>query len=199
MPKIISEMRYAKEYVQVLGKSMAYVDTGPVKDANSDTFIFFHGNITSSYMWRNIILHVENKARCIAIDSIGQGDSEKLSDTGPSSYKLEEHQRYVNALLAEIGLEGPVILMMYDWGAQLGTTWARETSADVKGIAYTQGVMGNFGWDYWPPHVSELMRRFKSEEGEELVLQQNFFVENILPAMVIRNLPEEVWDEYRRP
>jgi haloalkane dehalogenase len=198
MTEIISEMRYAKKRVQVLGKSMAYVDTGPV-DGSDDTFVFFHGNITSSYMWRNIMPHVEDKARCIAIDSIGQGDSEKLENSGPGSYRLEEHQRYVNALLAEIGLAGPVILMMHDWGVQLGTTWARQTGADIKGIAYTQGVMGNFGWDYWPPHVSDLMRRFKSDEGEELVLQQNFFVEKILPAMVIRELPDEVWNEYRRP
>jgi haloalkane dehalogenase len=199
MTEIVSEMRYTKKRVQVLGKSMAYVDTDPDQKTGSDTFVFFHGNITSSYMWRNIMPHVEDKARCIAIDSIGQGDSEKLENSGPDSYRLEEHQRYVNGLLTEIGLEGPVLLMMHDWGAQLGTTWARQTGANIKGIAYTQGVMGNFGWDYWPPHVSDLMRRFKSDEGEELVLQQNFFVEKILPAMVIRELPDEVLNEYRRP
>jgi len=122
--------------------------------------------------------HVEDKALCIAIDSIGPGDSEKLNDKGPDSCRLEEHQCYVNGFLTEIGLEGPVVLMMHDWGVQLGTTWARESGAKIKGIAYTQSVMGNFGWDYWPPHVSDLMRRFKSDEGEELVLGQNFFVEN---------------------
>ena len=195
MSEIDSEMKYEKHRVTVHGKSMAYVDTG----GDDDPIVFFHGNITSSYMWRNIMPHVENQARCIAIDNIGQGDSEKLDNAGPGSYRLTEHQTYIDGFMEALGIGKNVTLMMHDWGAQLGLTWARNNPDSIKAIAYTQGVMGNFSWDYWPPHVADLMRRFKSEEGETLVLEENFFVEKILPAMVIRDVPEDVWNEYRRP
>ncbi len=199
MTDIASHMPYDKSYAEVNGLRMAYVDTGPASGANADPIVFFHGNITSSYMWRNVIPHVADAARCIAIDNIGQGDSAKLPNSGPGSYRLAEHQSYIDGLLDQLDLGDRVTLMLHDWGAQLGLTWARRNTDRVKAIAYTQGVMGNFGWDYWPPQVADLMRRFRSEEGEKLVLEENYFVEKILPAMVIRDIPDEVWDEYRRP
>ena len=77
------KMRYEKKYIEVLGKRMAYVDAGA-----GDPIVFFHGNITSSFMYRNIIPHVESFARCIAVDNIGQGDSDKLEG---SMYRLRDH------------------------------------------------------------------------------------------------------------
>ena len=92
---ISSTMTYAKRYVDVLGKRMAYVEAG-----TGDPIIFFHGNITSSYMWRNVIPHVEHLGRCVAIDNIGQGDSDKIPG---SMYRLEDHQPFVDALLDDVG------------------------------------------------------------------------------------------------
>ena len=177
---------------------MAFVDTGGPGDVR-DPILFFHGNITSSYMWRNIIPHVEDQARCIAVDNIGQGDSEKQPDSGEGSYRLAEHQDYIDGFISALGIEKNVTLMMHDWGMQTGLTWARNHPEAIKAIAYTQGVMGNFQWSNWTPEVADLMRKFRSGEGDDLVLQDNFFVEKILPAMVIRDLPKVVWDEYRRP
>ena len=195
MAEIESTMRYEKQYKVVRGSRMAFVDTG----GPLDPIVFLHGNITQSYMWRNIIPHVESLGRCIAIDNIGQGDSDKLDDSGPGSYRLAEHQRYVDELLDQLELGDNVTLMMHDWGVQLGLTWANKNRDRIKGIAHMQGLMGDLNWDFWNPEVSALMRHFRTDEGEELVLGQNHFVEKVLPAMVLRDLPEEVWDEYRRP
>jgi len=195
MEKIDSKMKYEKQFVTIRGKSMAFIDTGGA----GDPIVFFHGNITSSYMWRNIMPYVEGIGRCIAVDNIGQGDSEKLDDSGPESYRLEEHQYYIDGFMEALGLNKNVTLMLHDWGAQLGLTWARNHSEAIKGIAYTQGVMGNFSWDHWPEEVSDLMRKFRSDEGEKLVLKQNYFVEKILPAMIIRKVPKDVMAEYKRP
>lgn len=186
--------RYAKRYRTVLGKRMAYVEAG-----QGDPIVFLHGNVTSSFMWRNVMPHLEAVGRCIAIDNIGQGDSEKLRPSGPGSYRLAEHQRYIDGLLAELGVDRDVTLVVHDWGSQLGFTWAHQHPGAVKGIAYLQALVGNFSWDQWPPEVQALFRRFRSPEGEELVLQQNFFVERILPAMVMRKLTDAEMDEYRRP
>jgi haloalkane dehalogenase len=192
---IDSTMRYEKREIEVHGKKMAYVDAG----GPGDPIVFLHGNITQSYMWRNVIPHVEPFARCIALDNIGQGDSEKLDDSGPDSYRLAEHQHYVDGFLDLLDLGDAVTLMMHDWGVQLGLTWGNAHRSRVKGIAHMQGLMGNLTWEFWSPEVSALMRRFRGDDGEDLVLEQNFFVEKVLPAMVIRDLPDDVWDEYRRP
>ena len=193
--EILSTTKYSKQFATINGHSMAYVDTG----GDKDPIVFIHGNITSSYMWRNIMPHVEDQARCIAIDNIGQGDSEKLKNSHAGSYRLAEHQTYIDGLLAHLDLGDRITFMLHDWGGALGLTWACNNPSRIKGLAYTQTLMGNLNWDYWPPHVSDLMRRFRSKEGEELVLNQNYFVEKILPAMVIRDIPQEVFDEYRRP
>ena len=93
-------MRYEKQFVSVHGKQMAYIDTGgPGGTHEPDTAVFLHGNITQSYMWRNIIPHIAPLARCIAVDNIGQGDSDKLNDSGPGSYRLQEHQHYIDGFL----------------------------------------------------------------------------------------------------
>jgi haloalkane dehalogenase len=187
-------MLYQKQFATVLNRRMAYVDTG-----HGEPLVFMHGNVTSSYMWRNIIPYVEGMARCIAIDNIGQGDSEKLPNSGPGSYRLSEHQRYIDALLDQLALGDKITLMLHDWGGSLGFTWAKRNRKRVKAIAYMQTLMGNQHWDYWPTHVAELMRRFRSPEGEVLVLEQNHFVEKVLPGMTLRRLPDEIWNEYRRP
>ena len=174
--------------------ALAYVDEG-----QGNPIVFLHGNVTSSFMWRNIIPHLTPYARCIALDNIGQGDSDKLDNSGPDSYRLAEHQRYTNAALEALDLGDQVTIMVHDWGSQLGFTWAREHADRMRGIASMQALVGNFHWDHWPPLVQELFRRFRSEDGEQLVLQENHFVEQVLPAMVIRDLREEEMTEYRRP
>ncbi len=195
MAEIASTMQYEKRHVTVDGKRMAYVDTG----GSGDPIVFLHGNITQSYMWRNIIPHLEPLARCIAVDNIGQGDSDKLDSSGPGSYRLEEHQSYIDGFLEEVVPHDRLTLVMHDWGVQLGLSWGNKNRSRVQGVAYMQGLMGDLHWDFWSEEVSAMMKRFRGEDGESLVLEQNFFVEKVLPAMVVRDLPDQVWDEYRRP
>jgi len=170
---------------------MAYVDVG-----RGDPIVFFHGNITSSYMWRNVIPHVADLGRCIAVDNIGQGDSDKIPG---SMYRLADHQPYIDGLMEALGVGNNATIVTHDWGAQLGLTWAARRQGQLKGIVICQGVIGNFEWDHWPAGVQALFRRFRSDEGEKLVLDDNYFVEEILPAMVLGEVSEQVHDEYRRP
>ena len=76
----------AKPFSEVRGRRMAHVEVG-----EGDPIVFLHGNPTSSYLWRNVIPHVADAGRCIAPDLIGQGDSDKLDDSGPGSYRYVEH------------------------------------------------------------------------------------------------------------
>ena len=112
--------------------------------------MFLHGNPTSSYLWRNVMPHVEGLGRCIAPDLVGMGDSDKLADSGPDSYTFVEHRRYLDALLDALGVERDVTLVVHDWGSALGFDWANRHRDAVAGIAYMEAIVRPLRWDEWP-------------------------------------------------
>ena len=184
----------SKSYVTVLGKQMAYHEVG-----EGDPIVFLHGNPTSSYLWRNIIPHLSTIHRCIAPDLIGQGDSDKLDDNGPESYRFVHHREYLDALLDQLDLGDSVTLVVHDWGSALGFDWAKRNQDRVAGIAYMESIVQPMAWQAWPEAATDIFRAMRSEVGEELVMDKNLFVEAILPASVLRGLSNEEHDEYRRP
>ena len=184
-----------KMHATVDGKRMAYVEVG-----DGDPIVFLHGNPTSSYLWRNIITHVAGAGRCIAPDLIGQGDSDKLDDSGPGSYRYVEHRRYLFGLLEQLGVTSEVTLVVHDWGSALGFDWAAQHPDSVKGVCYMEAIVRPLeGWDEWPENARGIFQGFRSEAGEEMVLVKNLFVEGVLPAAILRDLTPEEHDEYRRP
>ncbi len=191
---ISADERYKKKTLDVLGKRMAYVDVG-----SGDPIVFLHGNPTSSYLWRNIIPHVEGQARCIAPDLIGMGDSEKLEPSGPDRYTFLEHSRYLDAFFEGLKLDRNVVLVIHDWGSALGFYWAQRNPRAVRGIAYMESIVKPMTWDTWPPQVKEVFKAFRSDQGEAMILEQNMFVEQILPGAILRDLSPEELEVYRRP
>jgi len=180
-------------------KRMAYHDTGRV-DGTDRTVVFLHGNPTSNYLWRNIIPHVAGLGRCVAPDLIGQGKSDKLDDVGPDSYRFVEHRAWLDALLDLLDLGDDVVLVIHDWGSALGFDWARRHAERVSGIAYMEAiVMPVPSWDSWPPNARGIFQGFRSDAGEEMVIEKNLFVEAVLPNAILRGLTAEEHAEYRRP
>jgi len=177
--------------VQVLDTEMAYVDMG-----TGNPVIFLHGNPTSSYLWRNVIPHVEAFGRCLAPDFIGMGDSPKISDC---QYRFVDHARYLDAWIATLGLNKQVILVVHDWGSALGFYWAYRNPGSVAGIVYMEAIVKPNIWKDWPEGGRSIFQALRSPIGEELVLQKNLFIERILQSGVIRQLTEEEMKEYRRP
>lgn len=191
---ISADERYSKKSAQVLGKRMSYVEVG-----TGDPIVFLHGNPTSSYLWRNVIPHLEGQGRCLAPDLIGMGDSEKLSDSGPTSYRFVEHRKYLDALLDTLGVEKDVTLVVHDWGSGLGFDWANRHRDAVRGIAYMEAIVRPVTWAEWPDAARQVFEGFRSPAGEQMVLQQNVFVDNVLPGSVLRQLGEAEMAVYRRP
>src|SRR5207302_8629346 len=116
------------------------------------TILLLHGNPTSSYLWRNVIPHLEGLGRCVAPDLIGMGDSDKLPNPGPGRYTFSEHRRFLDALLVGLGLTaaGRIVLVVHDWGSALGFDWARRHPHSVEGIAYMEAIVAPVTWDDWP-------------------------------------------------
>ncbi len=185
----------AKRRIDVLGTTMACVDTG----AGPVTFVLLHGNPTSSYLWRDVIPALEPLGRCVAPDLVGMGDSAKLPDPGPGSYGFAEHRRYLDALLDALELTQPLVLVIHDWGSALGFDWARRHPDRVAGIAYMEAIVRPLSWDEWPEAARGIFQGFRSPKGEELILERNLFVEAVLPSAILRTLSDEELAEYRRP
>jgi haloalkane dehalogenase len=186
---------HPKKFVDVLGKSMAYVEMG-----EGEPIVFQHGNPTSSYLWRNIMPHVRGHGRCIAIDLIGMGDSAKLDDPGPGRYTFVEHREYFDAALDALGIEGDVTFVVHDWGSALGFDWANRHRDRVKGICYMEAIVCPVAtWDDWPEAARQVFQGFRSPAGESMVLEKNVFVERVLPGSIIRKMDEQEMAVYRRP
>jgi haloalkane dehalogenase len=193
-PMISSKFSYSKKHAAVLGKDMAYVETG-----NGDPIVFLHGNPTSSYLWRNVIPYLEKQGRCIAPDLMGMGDSQKLQGTGPETYSFLEQSKCLDALLKQLGANKKVTFIAHDWGSALAFYWAYRHPDAVKGIVYMEAIVTPLSWEGMPEMGRNIFKALRSPAGEKMVLEQNSFIEINLPNTVQRALTKEEMDEYRRP
>ena len=187
-------MKYTKKYQEVRNKKMAYVDEG-----NGDTFLFLHGNPTSSYLWRNIAPHVEDLGRVVIPDLIGMGDSDKLDGIDNEGYKYHGQYGYLTELFDQLDLGNNIHLIIHDWGSAMGFQFARENPDRIKSITYMEAIVMPLTWEQWPDAATKIFGLFRSEAGEELVLEKNFFVERILLADSATGYTDEEKAEYIRP
>jgi haloalkane dehalogenase len=181
---------YERHRIAFLETEISYVDTGA-----GEPVVFLHGNPTSSYLWRNVIPHVEGLGRCLAPDLVGMGDSGAAPD---GSYRFVDHARYLDAWFEALGLTD-VTLVVHDWGSALGFYWAYRHPERVRGIAYMEAVVRPLTWEEWRDESRQIFQDLRSEAGEEMVLEKNLFIEGILPSAVLRDLTEEEMNVYRRP
>ena len=183
-----------KQKISINNKNIAYAESG-----SGDPIIFLHGNPTSSYLWRNITPHLESQGRCICIDLIGMGDSDKLDNPDENSYQFEEHYHYVNAAIESLTNGENITFVIHDWGSALGFNWCYHNPDSIKGIAYMEAIVKEMTWEDWRDEAKGIFQGFRSDAGESLVLEKNYFVERVLPGSIIRRLSDEEIEEYRRP
>lgn len=182
-----------KKKARVRGLQMAYYEVG-----QGTPIVFLHGNPTSSYLWRNIIPHVQHLGRCIAPDLIGMGDSEPLPNSGPDRYTFREHQQYLFSLFDVLGLGGRVIFVVHDWGSSLGLTWTEQSPNRVRGVAYMEAIIEPPGAPRPAPAPGSAFAIYRSPPGEQAVLQENRFVESMISGLDYY-LTDDDAAEYRRP
>ncbi len=184
--------------IPVEGLKMAFCKAGTADD-DAPTILFLHGNPTSSYLWRNVWPHVEDLGCVIAPDLIGMGESDKIANAGPETYRFVTHRRFFDAFIEALVPRGDVVLVLHDWGTALGIDWARRHQGRVRAIAYMEGLVMPLSWSDWPENARAIFEAFRDEAGEHLILQNNFFVETVLPNGVMRGLRDEEMAVYRRP
>lgn len=183
-----------KRRVRVRGLDMAYIEQG-----SGDPIVFLHGNPTSSYLWRNVIPHVSHLGRCIAPDMVGMGDSAPLPNSGPGAYKFATHRDHMFELLEEIGVTERAIFVVHDWGSGIGFSWAQGNTDRMRGIAYMEAILRPPEFPPNPEPTGGPFATFRSPAGEEAVLENNVFVEQLLIGGLEHYLSEADKAEYRRP
>ena len=138
---ISAEFNFESKYLEVMGSKMHYVEEG-----QGDPILFLHGNPTSSYLWRNIIPHLSGQGRCIAVDLIGMGKSDKPD----IEYTFNDHYNYLEKFIEKLGLKN-ITLVIHDWGSGLGFHYAHLHEDNVKGIAFMEAMVKPLEWNEFPP------------------------------------------------
>ncbi len=178
----------------VKGSEMSYAEAG-----EGPPIWLLHGNPTYSYIWRNIIPHLTSVGHCIAPDLIGMGASDKLPNSGPDRYRYAEQRDYLFGLFDALAPAEKVVLVVHDWGGALGFDWARNNPEKVRGIAFMEPMLAPYTWETFPPPAVEAFKAMRSSQGEEMCLEQNFFIEQVIPMAVMRELGGEEMAAYRKP
>ncbi|MEM7724319.1 MAG: haloalkane dehalogenase [Pseudomonadota bacterium] len=181
--------------VEVLGRQMAYTEMGEGRP-----ILFQHGNPTSRYLWRNILPQLADLGRCIAVDLIGMGESDKLPGEGGMRYSFATHAEYLEATWDALGVTDNAVLVIHDWGSALGFDYAFRHPNRIAGIAYMEAITAPVrDWDAWPENARAIFQAMRSPAGEEIILDKNIFIEAILPSAILRDLTPEEMDQYRAP
>lgn len=187
---VSADWPYTSRYLNVLGSRMHYVEAG-----TGDPVLFLHGNPTSSYLWRNIMPYLTPIARCVAVDLIGMGKSDKPN----LDYRFVDHSRYLDRFIEQLGLNR-LTLVIHDWGSALGFHYASRHESNVSGIAFMEALVRPLSWEEWPHKVRSLFQQFRSPAvGWDLIVNKNVFVEQVLPGAIHRTLHREEMDRYREP
>ena len=189
--KISADFPYESRFLEIDGANIHYVEKGA-----GDPILFLHGNPTSSYLWRNIIPHLTSVGRCIAIDLIGMGKTDKPD----MDYRFFDHVKYVEGFIEKMRLKN-ITLVIHDWGSGLGFHYAMHNESNVKGIAFMEAIIMSVpSWDWFPAEMKEIFQAFRRPDvGWDMIVNKNIFIEQILPGGVVRKLTEDEMNYYRSP
>jgi haloalkane dehalogenase len=187
---ISSEFSFESHYVEVLGSKIHYIDEGQGRPV-----LFIHGNPTSSYLWRNVLPHLSGQYRTIAIDLIGMGRSDKPD----IAYTYLDHRNYVNAFIEALDLQD-ITFVIHDWGSVLGFDYAMNHKDNTHAIAFMEALVPPRFPVPAEPAADSIFGQFRTVgAGERLIVEENYFVERMLPNGMLRTLSQEEMDTYRQP
>ena len=188
---ISADFPFQSKYVDILDSTLHYVDEG-----QGTTFLFLHGNPTSSYLWRNIIPFVSKDNRAIAVDLIGMGKSGKPD----ISYKMSDHSKYIEAFIHKLELKN-IVLVLHDWGSFIGLKYAMENESNIKGVVLMEGILRPWeSWDTIPFFTRRMFKKFFDPiKGPKMIYEKNFFIEKAMPYLTKRKLSKIEMDHYRQP
>lgn len=191
------ELPYVSRWVEVDGIRIHYIEGG---NPCADPILFLHGIPTWSYIWRNVMPVVEPSGRVIALDFVGFGRSERPD----VPYDLATQGTYLEGFVDALDLHD-ITLVIQDLGSGVGFAYAAAHEDNIKGIVFMEAAIPPvFSPDFVPTGaLAEFMATIQTilqpGVGEEMILNQNAFIEQVLPAQITRSLTEAEMNAYRVP
>ncbi|QLY28616.1 haloalkane dehalogenase [Nocardia huaxiensis] len=161
-----------------------YIDEG-----SGPTILFCHGSPTWSFLYRHLVADLRDRFRCVAIDNLGFGLSERPAGF---DYTIAEHTTVLGELIDHLRLDDFVV-MGHDWGGPIGLGAATTRADRVRGI-----VLGNTA--FWP--IDAFANRafsvlMNSRPMQRRILERNFLVERVLLPELGRSVTETEAAHYR--
>jgi len=182
---------FTSHYVDVLGSRMHYIDEG-----EGDPILFIHGNPASSYLWRNVIPHLAGQGRCVALDLIGMGRSDKPD----IAYTYDDQSRYLAAFIDALGIGENLTLVIHDWGSMLGFRWASENPDRVRAVAFMEAMVRPLSYADLPGSLKVGMRVMRNPFFNWLLVGVgNVFLRQMIHELTFRPMAPEVRDQWKAP
>ena len=191
--------------VRVLGHELAYVEGGPGGGGPDDgpgrggpdggrTFVFVHGNPTSSFLWRGVLAGMTDAVHCLAVDHVGMGRSDKPD----LDYGWADQFAHLEGFLDALGLRG-VTWVGHDWGGVVGLELLRRRPDLIGALAVLECHLHDFpSWPQMPDR--ELFEPIRTTDaGRDSVLVDDLMVETVLPGGMDHELTDAEWAVYREP
>ncbi|HBH60699.1 MAG TPA: alpha/beta hydrolase [Nitrospiraceae bacterium] len=148
--------------------TMHYVDEG-----EGEPIVMVHGNPTWSFVYRHLIKKLSKNYRCIAMDHIGFGLSDK---PGNWSYYPEDHAKNLKALIERLNLK-EITLVVQDWGGPIGISYAVSKPENVKRLI----ILNTWMWPvHGDPHYERFSKFMGGAIGRFLIRRFNFFVRVVM-------------------
>lgn len=186
--EISHEFPFESHYLSVRGSRMHYVDVG-----EGETILFLHGNPTSSYLWRNVIPHLQGQARCIAVDLIGMGKSARPD----IDYTFDEQYAYLAAFIEKLGIGDNLTLVIHDWGSGLGLRWAADHPDQVRAVGFMEAMVRPLSTSDLPGSLRTAMKMMRTEPFNWLLVGvANLFLRKMLPDLTHATMSGEVLAHY---
>lgn len=178
------------KYIEIYGSKMHYTEWG-----EGDPILFLHGNPTSSYLWRDVIREVKSLGRCIAVDLIGMGKSDKPK----LKYSFWDHYKYLAEFIYKMKLKN-ITLVLHDWGSGLGFHYFSENESNIKGLVFMEALVKPFNWSDISYINRIIFKLFRTPViGWILLVPFNFFINILLPKMIRRKLSDNELSNYKEP
>ena len=187
-----ADFPYRSHFANVLSSRMHYVEQG-----RGDPMLFLHGQPTWSYLWRNVLPELEGKGRLIAVDLIGYG----MSDKPDIAYEIDDQIRYLDGFIEALALDR-ITLVSHDWGSFFGFHYAHRHPERIKGLAFMEAMLTPIpGYEAFDPQTRAFFQTLRASQAnaERMMVDENQFIEGILPAMTKRSLQSHEHDAYRAP
>lgn len=191
LAEVSTELRYPSHYVKIKDSNLHYIEAG-----EGDPILFIHGIPASAYLWRNIFPALSNHGRCIAVDLIGMGKSDKPD----IPYRIFDHIEYIQAFVDALNLKN-VTYVLHGWGSVVGFAIAMRNGANTKAIAFYEAhVLPPHDWHSLSLPIQQFAAMLKDQDmSYRAIISDNYFINKILPRSVLRELTKEEIAHYREP